>query len=98
VYAAFNNVMDFRFRNQVCSAVVSISNNIAEGFDRGSDKDFCRFLYIAAGSASGTRSMIYLAARLKYIDDTKKITLLERTDEVLKVIRGFIKVLSKSFN
>ena len=48
------------------------SNNIAEGFDRSSDADFSRFLYIAIGSASETKSMPYLAERLKFIDSDKK--------------------------
>ena len=38
-------------RNQLENAVISISNNIAEGFERGSNKDFCHFLFIAKASA-----------------------------------------------
>ncbi|MDB5226793.1 MAG: ribosomal protein [Bacteroidota bacterium] len=46
IYTVFGMDKDFSFRNQICSAVVSISNNIAEGFDRSSDADFSRFLYM----------------------------------------------------
>jgi four helix bundle protein len=64
VYTHFGNLRDFSFKDQICRASVSISNNIAEGFERNSDKDFARFLYIAKGSTSETKSMLYLAKRL----------------------------------
>jgi len=44
IYNVFQTSRDFGFRDQICRAVVSISNNIAEGFDRSSDADFKRFL------------------------------------------------------
>jgi four helix bundle protein len=93
IYAVFGANKDFSFRNQVCSAVVSISNNIAEGFDRSSDADFGRFLYMSLGSASEVKSMVYLAYRLTYIDVNKKQQLIESLDEVSKIIRGLIKSL-----
>lgn len=96
IYAMCEEMKDYGFRNQICNAVVSISNNIAEGFDRSSDADFSRILYIALGSGSETKSMLYLAARLKYITDDKKIQLVEKCDEISKIIRGLIKSLSKS--
>ena len=62
---------DWGFRNQIQTAVVSIMNNIAEGFERGSDKDFARFLDIAKASSGEVRSMLYIAEDLKYIDSEK---------------------------
>jgi len=44
IYNVFQTSRDFGFRDQICRAVVSISNNIAEGFDRSFDADFKRFL------------------------------------------------------
>lgn len=43
IYKIFSNNKDFGFRDQICRASVSISNNIAEGFERNSNKDFSRF-------------------------------------------------------
>jgi four helix bundle protein len=43
VYKNFDTLRDFGFRDQICRASVSISNNIAEGFDRYSKKEFVRF-------------------------------------------------------
>jgi four helix bundle protein len=48
---------------------VSISSNIAEGFERQTTKEFIRFLYIAKGSAREFRSQLYLAIDLNYINN-----------------------------
>lgn len=45
-------------RNQLENSTLSISNNIAEGFERGSTNELLAFLYIARGSAGETRSML----------------------------------------
>ena len=68
IYGLFDSNRDFGFRDQICRATVSISNNIAEGFERETTKDFIRFLYMARASSGEVRSMLYLAERLKYID------------------------------
>jgi four helix bundle protein len=68
IYRAFSKSKDFRFRDQICRAAVSISSNIAEGFERRGDKEFIRFLRIAAGSASETKSLVYIARDLRYIE------------------------------
>lgn len=51
-------------RYQIERAAVSVSNNIAEGFERGTNKELLAFLYIARGSAGEVRSMLYLLDRL----------------------------------
>ncbi|MEP7197427.1 MAG: four helix bundle protein [Saprospiraceae bacterium] len=96
IYDEFRNSKDFGFRDQICRAVVSISNNIAEGFDRSSDADFCRFLYMSLGSCSEVKSMLYLATKLNYINLQKQNNLLEKSQKISKVINGFIKSLQKN--
>jgi four helix bundle protein len=59
---------DYSFKDQVQRAAVSVMNNIAEGFERGSNKDFAKFLFIARGSVGEVRSMLYLAMDQKYIN------------------------------
>lgn len=51
------------FRNQLERAVLSVSNNIAEGFERGTTNELLSFLYIARGSAGEVRSMLALLMR-----------------------------------
>ena len=61
VYCAFENSRDFGFNDQIQRAAVSVSNNIAEGFERKSGRQFHYFLEIAKGSCGEVRSMLYLA-------------------------------------
>jgi four helix bundle protein len=56
-------------RNQLENAVVSISNNIAEGFERGTTNELLSFIYISRGSAGETRSMFCLLERLPEFND-----------------------------
>ncbi len=91
VYGIFSSLKDFGFKDQICRAVVSISNNIAEGFDRSSNADFSRFLYIALASCSEVKSMLYLAEKLKYIKTEQRDNLLKQGDEISSIIRGLIK-------
>ena len=51
-------------RDQIDRASLSVSNNIAEGFERGTTKELLAFLYIARGSAGEVRSMLCLQAQL----------------------------------
>jgi four helix bundle protein len=92
-YSSFKNLKDYGFKDQICRAVVSISNNIAEGFDRSSDADFSSFLFIATASCSETKSMYYLAERLSYITASEKNVLLTKADEVSRITKGLIKSL-----
>jgi len=60
-------------RDQIERAVISISNNIAEGFERGTNNELLTFLYIARGSAGEVRSMLCLLARLNDLDDLQDV-------------------------
>src|ERR1051325_3994788 len=51
------------FRDQLDRAALSVSNNIAEGFERGTTNELLAFLYIARGSAGEVRSMLTLKSR-----------------------------------
>jgi four helix bundle protein len=58
-------------RNQLERAAVSVSNNIAEGFERGTTPELLTFIYISRGSAGETRSMLCLLEQLPGIPDLK---------------------------
>ena len=93
IYSVFKNSKDFGFKDQICRASVSISSNIAEGFNRSSDADFSRFLYISLASCSEVRSMAYLAKNLEYTSAEQTKSLLLKTNEISKIISGLIKSL-----
>ena len=58
---------DFGLKDQIRRAAVSILSNIAEGFERGGDKEFLQFLAIAKGSSGEVRAQLYVALDLEYI-------------------------------
>ena len=98
IYAEFSLIKDYGFKDQICRAAVSISNNIAEGFQRSSRPDFRRFLIISLGSCSEVKSMLYLAERIRYINAKKRDLLIAEVTEVSMIITGLIKYLSISKN
>ncbi len=93
IYKLYDKTKDFSYKNQICSAVVSISNNIAEGFDRSSNAEFKRFLYYSLGSCSEVKSMLYLGQRLNYITTDELNLCIENGNEISKIIKGLIKSL-----
>jgi four helix bundle protein len=57
--------------DQLRRAALSISNNIAEGFERGSTAELLAFLYIARGSAGEVRSMLHFVDRFPEVNHLK---------------------------
>lgn len=97
IYYLFKDNNDWNFRNQICRATVSISNNIAEGFDRSSSLEFRRFLFISLASCSEVKSMLYLSKRLDYLTEKNTNLLLLKSSEVSKIITGLIKSLTTDY-
>lgn len=60
---------DFSLVDQLKRAVFSIMLNIAEGFERGGNKEFANFINIAKGSAGEVRSILYIFLDCKYISE-----------------------------
>lgn len=87
---------DFDLVRQIRKASISISSNIAEGFERNTDKEFIYFLYIAKASAAEVRSQLYLAFDLNYITKTEFDELFNNISDISKLISGFIKYLQSS--
>ena len=73
---------DFKFRDQIRASAGSTMDNIAEGFDRGGNKEFYQFLSISRGSTGEVRSQSYRSFDNKYITEEKLNELLEHTDSL----------------
>jgi len=93
IYSLFRNEKDFSFKNQLERASVSVMNNIAEGFERQTNKEFRQFLFIAKGSCGEVRSMLILAKELKKIDEVSFRKVSNLALEISRLISGLIKSL-----
>lgn len=96
IYKLFANVKDYGFRDQIQRAAISIMSNIAEGFDRGSNKEFVQFLVIARGSVSEVRSLSYAAMDIGYIDKNTFSGISENCLKLKNLINGFIRYLKNT--
>jgi four helix bundle protein len=84
----------FGLISQMKRSSSSIPTNIAEGCGRNSDKDFCRFLFVAFGSANELEYQILLGMDLNFIENENAQKLLSQVEEVKKMLNGSITKLS----
>ena len=88
---------DFGLSDQIRRASVSVMTNVAEGFERGSNKDFVKFLFISRGSAGEVRSLLYVAQDQGYINEKEFKSAHGLCMQAARIIWGLIKNLrSKS--
>ena len=85
-------------RDQIERAAVSVSNNIAEGFERGTTQELLTFLYIARGSAGEVRSMLCLLERLRAFANFKSeiSNLKSKAENISRQLRGWADSLQNS--
>lgn len=93
VYRTFGKLQDYGFKSQIERAAVSAMNNIAEGFERQSNKEFKQFLYISKGSCAEVRSMLHLAKDLNLVSEEDFRRLMKAAEEISKMLSNFIKRL-----
>jgi len=92
IYQTLKNCRDFGLKDQMTRAAVSIPSNIAEGYERGTNKEFIRYLNIAKGSTAELRTQLYIAAQIGEISAEQMNELVEET----KGINGMIRNLTKT--
>jgi len=89
-------IRDFGLKDQIRRASVSILSNIAEGFERGGDKEFSQFLGIAKGSCGEVRAQLYVALDQGYLSQEIFKVLSAQAIEVSQLISGFMRYLKGS--
>lgn len=87
---------DFALRDQIRRAVISITSNIAEGFERGENKEFIQFLSHSKGSCGEVRSQLHVALNETYVNQTQWQQLHDRCLEISRLLDGFVKYLQQT--
>ena len=87
---------DFALCNQIRRAAVSILSNIAEGFERGGNKEFIQFLAVAKGSCGEVRAQLYVALDQQYVDEETFDQIRGKLTDVSKLISGLTRYLRQS--
>jgi len=90
-YAEFKDCKDFALLSQIRRSAISIPSNIAEGYERQTNKEFIRYLYIASGSCGEFRTQLLLAMSLKYLEDTVGKEMIKRSTKLSSMINNLIK-------
>jgi four helix bundle protein len=84
---------DYRFRDQITAAAVSVMSNIAEGFSRRTNKEFTHFLFIAKGSCAEVQSLLYVALDQDYLVKEKFEPIYQQADLVARRVSRLITYL-----
>ena len=87
---------DFGLKNQIRKASVSVMSNIAEGFERDGNREFCNFLSIGKGSAGEVRSQLYVALDQDYVTRSEFDHIYLKAQESGRVIAGLSNYLKHS--
>ena len=98
IYQCLRTCKDYGLRDQIQKSSVSIPSNIAEGFERGSDKEFIRFLYFSKGSAGELRTQLYIAKTLKIIEERKCLMFIDQTKRIAAMIQKLIQKKKDDIN
>ena len=90
IYVEFKENKDYGFKDQIQRAAVSIPSNIAEGYERQTNKEFIQFLFIAKGSSGEVQTQLYIAQKLSYLTKDKAIELIDKSKKISSMIYNLI--------
>jgi len=87
---------DYGLREQMRRAALSVMSNIAEGFERGGDKEFTQFLYLAKGSCGEIRAQLYVALDQQYLTEEQFDSLRNQAVRISAALAGLVQYLHGS--
>ena len=91
IYKSMKYCKDYGFRDQLTRASLSIPSNIAEGFERNSEKECINFLSYSKGSCGELRTQIYIGIEIDYIDSEIGKKWIAEAKEISSMITGLMK-------
>jgi len=97
IYQELKGCKDYGLRDQIQRSAVSIPSNIAEGYERNTNKEYIQFLYIAKGSCGELRTQLYIAGQLGIISKERTKELIGITKEISAMLYKLIKTRQENF-
>jgi len=91
LYKLLSKLKDYGFKDQITRSGLSVPSNIAEGFERESQRDCIKFLTYAKGSCGELRCQIYIGMDIEYIPKNVGKKWIQETIEISSMLNGLIK-------
>ena len=95
IYVNTRDLRDFGFRDQITRAGLSIPSNIAEGLERSTPADQCKFLDYARGSCGEVRTQTIVGMKVGFISEAISQEWIRETKELAAMINGLIRSIRK---
>ena len=97
VYQLLSDCRDYGFRDQMQRAAVSIPSNVAEGYERNTNKEYIQYLYIAKGSCAELRTQLYITMETGILDKSRATGFIDRTRKISAMLYKLIQVRKEKF-
>ena len=91
VYKELTRCKYYGFKDQITRCSLSVSSNIAEGFERSANKDSNKFIYYAKDFCGELRTQIYIGIDIGYIEKETALIWKNKTEQLSKMIFALIK-------
>jgi four helix bundle protein len=95
VFKTFAPCRNFTMQDQVQRAALSVPSNVAEGYERNSNKEFIRFLNIAKGSCGELRTQLYISRKLDFLKKADFDQLIDESKEISAMLHGLSRAVLK---
>ncbi len=95
IFQTFASCRNFTMQDQVQRAALSVPSNVAEGYERNSNKEFIRFLNIAKGSCGELRTQIYISRKLDFVTKADFERLIAECKEISAMLHGLSQAVAR---
>ncbi|HMG05457.1 MAG TPA: four helix bundle protein [Chthoniobacterales bacterium] len=95
VFKTFASCRNYTMQDQVQRAALSVPSNVAEGYERNSNKEFVRFLNIAKGSCGELRTQLYISRKLEFLKKSDFDHLIGEAKEISAMLHGLSRAVLK---
>ena len=88
IYRYFQSCKDFGFKDQITRSSLSVPSNIAEGFEKDSDKEKVRYIEIAKGSTAELITQIYIGIEIDLIEKTIGLDWIKEANQIIQMLQS----------